>query len=105
MLWAGNTWAFRQSLDESGVNGAYFEDDSESTTKDGDTKANRRYFRLLKSVDVSDSEAAGKIKATIEDIFHNLAMKVTIEGSTVVDDSPVSEYIERDLKSMRNLHF
>ena len=105
VLWGGNTWAFRQALDEFGVNGAYFEDDSESTTKDGDTKSNRRYFRLLKSVDVSDAEAAAKIKATIEDIFHCLCMKVSIEGSPIVEDSPVSEYIERELKTMRNLHF
>ena len=29
VLWGGNTWAFRQALDENGVSGAYFEDDSE----------------------------------------------------------------------------
>ena len=105
VLFGGNTWAFRQALDEFGVNGAYFEEDSETTTKDGDTKQNRRYFRLLKSVDVSDTEAAAKIKATIEEIFHCLCMKVSIEGSPVVEDSSVSEYIERELKTMRNLHF
>ena len=104
VLWGGNTWSFRQALDEFGVHGAYHEDDVETTNKDGNTKSGgRRYFRLLKSIDVTSPDAS-KIKSTIIDIFHSLAMKVFIEGAPVVEDSPVSEYIDV-LKGLSNLHF
>ena len=103
VLWGGNTWSFRQALDEYGVHGAYHEDDVESTNREGMTKSGRRYFRLLKSIDVTTPDAS-KIKSTITDIFHSLAMKVFIEGVPVVEDSPVSEYIDL-LKGLSNLHF
>ena len=103
VLWGGNTWSFRQALDEAGVHGAYHEDDVETTTKEGYTKSGRRYFRLLKSIDVTSADAS-KIKSTITDIFHSLAMKVFIEGGPIVEDSPVSEYIDL-LKGMSNLYF
>ncbi len=106
ILWGGNTWAFRQALDETGISGAYFEDDTERTTKDGDTKPARQYFRLLKSIDVTATDGtASKVKDAIENVFHNLNMKCSIEGATLVDDSPVAEWIEQELKSMKCLHW
>ena len=87
------------------VSGAYFEDDSETTTKDGDTKLNnRRYFRVLKSLDVTGPDG-GNVKETIGNIFNNLSMKASIEGVQTAEDSSVSEWIEQELKSMSYLHW
>ena len=106
VLWGGNTWAFRQALDENGVSGAYFEDDSETMTKDGDSKSARRYFRVLKNIDVSAKDGSSdKVKDTIEKVFHNLNMKCSIEGSALMDDSPLAYWIESELKSMSCLHW
>ena len=106
ILGGGNAWAFRQALDENGVSGAYFEDDSETMTKDGDSKSNRRYFRVLKNIDVSAKDGSSdKVKDTIEKVFHNLNMKCSIEGSKLMEESPVADWIEQELKTMQCLHW
>ncbi len=72
--------------------------------KDGDSKPNnRRYFRVLKSIDVTASDSS-KAKDTIENVFHNLNMKCSVEGAKVVEDSPVDSWIE-ELKTLKCLHW
>ena len=97
MLWSGNTWNYRSALDEVGVRGARVEDE------DGDGKGNSvgMYYRILKSLDVAEDEE--RVHIILEQVFHNLAMKVVVEAEPV-KDSNVAAFIE-ELRKLPNLHF
>ena len=77
-------------LDEHGVKGAYFEEGEQ-----------RKYYRLIKSLDVS--EEPEKVQEVLKQVFHNLAMPTTVQG-TVAEDSFVASWLV-SLKKIPNLHF
>ena len=95
----GNTWNFRNALDEAGVRGAYVDEDGGDENTDNNNK--RKYFRILKSFDVTSEE--GKVENILKEVFNNLAMKVVVEKQPV-EDSDVAAWIET-LRKLPNLHF
>ena len=97
MIWSGNTWNYRSALDEAGVRGAKVEDE------DGEAqgKSAGKYFRILKSLDVTEDEK--RVQNIIKHVFQNLAMKVVVEAEPV-EDSNVADFIE-ELRKLPNLHF
>ena len=106
VLWGGNTWNFRASLDEAGVKGAYLEDegaDDQHKPQNQNGNQNRKYFRVLRSLDVSADEHAKTVHGVLENVFHNLAMKCVVETIPPVD-SDVESWIN-SLKQLDCLHF
>ena len=95
----GNTWNFRNALDEAGVRGAYVDEDGGDENTDNNNK--RKYFRILKSFDVTSEE--GKVENILKEVFNNLAMKIVVEKQPV-EDSGVAAWIET-LRKLPNLHF
>ena len=90
---AGNTWNFRSRLDDFGVPGSYVGED-----------ADRKYFRVLKDMDVSDEEHRKRILSLIGDgVFRNLAMRVTLDAKPE-PDSHVEEFVAI-LAELPSLHF
>ena len=127
VLWGGNTWNFRAALDEAGVKGAprriiltiafvhlnvsrdrgaYLEDEGEeqqkSTAQNGNQNSGRKYFRVLRSLDVSVEDQAKTVQGVIENVFHNLAMKCVV-GTSPEEDSDVESWIN-SLKHIDCLH-
>ena len=99
VLWGGNTWNFRNALDEAGVRGAYVDEDGGNENAENNNK--RKYFRILKGFDVTSEE--GKVENILKEVFNNLAMKVVVEKQPV-EDSDVAAWIET-LRKLPNLHF
>lgn len=97
VIWAGNTWNYRNALDEAGVKGARVDVDDDEPG--GSTVG--KYYRILKSFNVAEDE--NKVQDVIKNVFHNLAMKVVVDSDPVAD-SYVSEMID-DLRKLPNLHF
>ena len=92
----GNTWAFRSRLDTFGVSGGY-----QSGT---DESERRTYFRVLRSLDVSDDAQQDRVKQLVgEAVFKNLAMRVKLDKKPD-EDSPVEAFID-ELKDIPCLHF
>ena len=83
-------------MDEAGVKGGYVDEED----GEGDS-AKRKYFRALKSIDVTAEEK--KVQNILKEVFQNLAMKVIVE-SEPVEDSDVAELIQ-ELRKISNLHF
>ena len=63
----------------------------------------RKYYRLLKSIDVSDEEQAAQETNIIKEAFNNMAMKCVLD-SEPEPDSDVKRFIGK-LRKMPNLHF
>ena len=95
---SGNTWNFRNALDEAGVRGAYVDEDGGDDN--GETNK-RKYFRILKGFDVTSEQ--GKLENILKEVFNNLAMKVVVEKQPV-EDSDVAAWIET-IRKLPNLHF
>lgn len=91
----GNTWAYRQRLDAFGVVGGY---------TDADDKDKRAYFRIWKSLDVSDESMQVRFLEMLDNaVFRNLAMRVTVD-SPANDDTAVAEFITK-LREQPSLYF
>ena len=97
IIWSGNTWNYRNALDEARVPGARFEDDD----GEGRDKSSSKYYRILKSLDVSTDET--RVQNILKEVFQNLAMKVIVD-SEPIEDSDVFEFIQ-ELRKLPNLHF
>ena len=93
-LWSGNTWQFRQRLDEAGVKGAYVESEGE--------QEKRAYFRIMKNLDAS--EGLEKLHNVLKNVFRNMAMKALIEGE-LEEDTDCAKFISKLKKDATNLHF
>ena len=92
----GNTWAFRSRLDTFGVSGGY--------QSGSDDSERRTYFRVMKSLDVSDDAQQDRVKQLIgEAVFKNLAMRVKLDKKPE-EDSAVEAFID-ELKDIPCLHF
>ena len=92
----GNTWAFRARLDTFGVSGGY-----QSGTDDSER---RTYFRVMKSLDVSDEAQQDRVKQLVgEAVFKNLAMRVKLDKKPEAD-TPVDAFVS-ELKTIPCLHF
>ena len=63
----------------------------------------RKYFRVLRSLDVCSAEQAKTLQGVIENVFHNLAMKCVVETAPE-EDSDVESWINT-LKQIDCLHF
>ena len=97
VLWSGNTWNYRNALEEAGVRGAKVEDED----GEGQGKSAGKWYRILKSLDVTEEEK--RVQNILKQVFQNLAMKVIVEAEPV-EDSNVAEFIE-ELRKLPNLHF
>ena len=96
ILITGNTWSFRSRLDTFGVSGGY-----QSGT---DESERRTYFRVMKSLDVSDDAQQDRVKQLVGDaVFKNLAMRVKVDKKPE-EDSAVCAFIS-ELKKIPCLHF
>ena len=111
VLWGGNTWNFRAALDEAGVKGAYLEENNEEDQPQQQQNQNsyqssngRKYFRVLRSLDISSEEHAKTVQGVLENVFHNLAMKAVVESASPQQDSEVESWIA-SLKKIDCLHF
>ena len=93
-LWSGNTWQFRQRLDEAGVKGAYVESEGE--------QEKRAYFRIMKNLDAS--EGLEKLHNVLKNVFRNMAMKALIEGE-LEEDTDCAEFISARKNGATDLHF
>ena len=89
----GNTWNFRTRLDNLGVSGGYTGDDQD-----------RKYFRVLKNVDVSSEEQTKRVQDMIDDsVFKGLAMRATVDREPEAD-TRVSDFLAQ-LRECSSLHF
>ena len=96
VLVTGNTWSFRSRLDAHGVAGAYFAEDG--------GEENRKYYRVLKSIDVADTKQQERVLQMVGDrVFKNLALRVVLD-SPPAQDTPVSAFVEL-LREKASLHF
>ena len=84
-------------MDEAGVKGGYVDEED----GEGENSAKRKYFRALKSIDVTAD--VKKVQNILQEVFQNLAMKVLVE-SEPIEDSDVAELIQ-ELRKVSNLHF
>ena len=88
----GKTWSFRSRLDAYGVAGGYSNEE------------NRKYFRVLKSLDVSEAAQQERGLQMIGDsVFNNLAMRVVLNEKPE-PDTHVAAFVEK-LKELPSLHF
>ena len=92
VLLTGAIWNFRSRLDAHGVAGAYYGADE-----------NRRYIRIMKSIDVSDEAQQQRVTDMVTDVFKNLAIKVIIDDAPE-EESEVAEFVEK-LREISSLHF
>ena len=94
---SGATWNWKGKLDAHGVAGAYFEQNGE-----------KNYFRVLRSVDVSEDDGREKILQMLgERVFQGLAVRVVVaEGSdeALEEGTAVHGFIET-LKERPSCHF
>ena len=87
---------------QAGVRGAYIDNDGEGAS--ADTGVKRKYFRVMKSLDVSDDETTCQVENIVREVFNNLAMKCIVEGEIADVDSSVALFIAH-LRRLSNLHF
>ena len=66
-----------------------------------DNNNKRKYFRILKSFDVTSEE--GKVENILKEVFNNLAMLVIVQEKPI-EGSDVAAWIE-SLRKVPNLHF
>ena len=92
-----------------GKRGAYLEDEGgedqqqKPANQNGNQNSGRKYFRVLRSLDVSVEEQAKTLQGVLENVFHGLAMKAIVETPPEVD-SDVESWIA-GLKQIDSLHF
>ena len=95
--------------DGSDQRGAYLEEDNgedqqKPPNQSGYQSNNgRKYFRVLRSLDVSSAEQAKTLQGVLENVFHGLAMKAVVE-TPPEEDSDVESWIN-SLKQIDCLHF
>ena len=93
ILVIGQTWNFRTRLDSHGVVGAWYGDDE-----------NRKYVRILKSIDVSEEVQQQNVLNMLGDaVFKNLAVRVVVDSEPKAG-SDVAMFIAR-LRKINSLHF
>lgn len=96
ILVVGNTWNFRSRMDSHGVAGAYFSGNG--------SEENRKYVRILKSIDVSETAQQQRVLGMFGDrVFKHLAIRVVVD-SALEEGTDVAAIVER-LRNMPSLHF
>ena len=90
------------------MKGAYLEENNEEDQPQQQNQNSyqsngRKYFRVLRSLDISSEEHAKTVQGVLENVFHNLAMKAVVE-SAPPQDSEVESWIA-SLKKIDCLHF
>ena len=92
------------------MKGAYLEEEGggedqqqKPQNQSGYQNNGRKYFRVLRSLDVPSAEQAKTVQGVIENVFHNLAMKCVVEAAPE-EDSDVESWINA-LKQIDCLHF
>ena len=90
-----------------GQRGAYLEEengeDQKPRNQSGFQNNGRKYFRVLRSLDVSSAEQAKTLQGVLRNVFHGLAMKAVVE-TPPEEDSDVESWIN-SLKQIDCLHF
>ena len=92
-----------------GQRGAYLEEDNGEDQQKPQNQSGfqnnngRKYFRVLRSLDVSSAEQAKTLQGVLENVFHGLAMKAVVE-TPPEEDSDVESWIN-SLKQIDCLHF
>ena len=84
-------------MDEAGVKGAYLDsDEGNDGQQNGQQKGNngsRKYFRVLRPVDISSAEHSKTAQNVVEQVFNSLATRVIVE-SKPAEGSDLESYIE-----------
>ena len=80
-----------------GQRGAYLEeengeDQQKPQNQSGFQNNGRKYFRVLRSLDVSSAEQAQTLQGVLENVFRGLAMKAVVE-TPPEEDSDVESWI------------
>ena len=89
----GPTYVFRSRFDEHGITGGY--------VGEGDQ---RKYYRVLKGLVVSNAEEKARVMDMLGDaVFKNLAMRVVVR-SEPEEGSDVAQFIS-ELRGVLSLHF
>ena len=89
-------------MDEAGVKGAYLDnDEGNDGQQNGQQNGNgsRKYFRVLRSVDISSPEHSKTVKNVVEQVFNSLATRVVVE-SKPAEGSDLESYIEELKESL-----
>ena len=91
-----------------GQPGAYLEDEAgedqqKPENQNGFQNNGRKYFHILRSLDVSSAEQAKTLQGVLENVFRGLAMKAIVETPPEID-SDVESWIA-GLKQIDCLHF
>ena len=91
ILVLGQHWNYRARLDLHGVPGTYFGDEQ-----------NRKYVRVLKSINVADKLQQQRVFDMIgEKVFNNLALRVVLDS---VAEQNVAVFVDK-LRELSSLHF
>ena len=80
-------------MDEAGVKGAYLDNDEGNDGQQNGNNGSRKYFRVLRSVDISSPEHSKTVKNVVEHVFNSLATRVVVE-SKPAEGSDLESYIE-----------
>ena len=84
-------------MDEAGVKGAYLDsdegNDGQQNGQQSGNNGSRKYFRVLRSVDISSPEHSKTVKNVVEQVFNSLATRVVVE-SKPAEGSDLESYIE-----------
>jgi hypothetical protein len=90
----GNTYAFRQRLDEAGVQGGYTEEASSEA---------RTYYRVIKDIDCSATNDRERLLDVFRRAFNGLALRIVLDGEPETN-TPAAEFLTV-LKEQPQLHF
>ena len=100
--------SFARGTQGFGQRGAYLEeeggeDQQKPQNQNGFQNNGRKYFRVLRNLDVSSGEQAKTVQGVLENVFHGVAMKAVVE-TPPEEDSDVESWIN-SLKQLDCLHF
>ena len=84
-------------MDEAGVKGAYLDsdegNDGQQNGQQNGNNGSRKYFRVLRSVDISSAEHSKTVQNVVEQVFNSLATRVVVE-SKPAESNDLESYIE-----------
>lgn len=92
----GNTYAFRQRLDEAGVQGGYTEGEASSEA--------RTYYRVIKDIDCNATNDRERLLDVFRKAFNGLALRIVLDGPEPDANTPGAEFLAV-LREEPQLHF
>ena len=109
LILSGQTWPWRQRLDEFGIRGVYVHQEENCNDNDEDVddteNVQRRYYRVLKNVAVDDAEQERRVFSLLENVFNNVVMRVQMDDNAATNpNTAVGQFIEK-LRQKPNMIF